>query len=213
MSLGPDPRAVHPVPAHQRIVFLRNVVTAPNVEIGEYTYYDDPDAALLFDTRNILHHYEFLGDRLVIGRFCAIATGVRFVMNGANHAMTGFSTYPFNIFGGGWESGFDPATISTGNKGDTTVGNDVWIGADALILPGVTIGDGAIIAASSVVSRDVAPYAIVAGNPAAERRRRFEPAIVERLLALRWWDWPIDRIGRNLAAIRGADIDALEKAA
>lgn len=212
MSLGPDPRAVHPVPAHQRIVFLRNVVTAPNVEIGEYTYYDDPDAALLFDTRNILHHYEFLDDRLVIGRFCAIATGARFVMNGANHAMTGFSTYPFNIFGGGWEDGFDVASISAGNKGDTTVGNDVWIGADALILPGVTIGDGAIIAASSVVSRDVAPYAIVAGNPAAERRRRFEPEIVARLLALRWWDWPIDRIGRNLAAIRGADIDALEKA-
>jgi virginiamycin A acetyltransferase len=213
MSLGPDPRAVHPVPAHQRIVFLRNVVTAPNVEIGEYTYYDDPDAALLFDTRNILHHYEFLGDKLVIGRFCAIATGARFVMNGANHAMTGFSTYPFNIFGGGWEDGFDFATIAAGNKGDTTVGNDVWIGADALILPGVTIGDGAIIAASSVVSRDVAPYAIVAGNPASERRRRFEPEIVTRLLALRWWDWPIDRIGRNLAAIRGADIDALEKAA
>ncbi len=212
MSLGPDPRAVHPVPAHQRIVFLRNVVTAPNVEIGEYTYYDDPDAALLFDTRNILHHYEFLGDKLVIGRFCAIATGARFVMNGANHAMTGFSTYPFNIFGGGWEDGFDFATITAGNKGDTTVGNDVWIGADALILPGVTIGDGAIIAASSVVSRDVAPYAIVAGNPASERRRRFEPEIVTRLLALRWWDWPIDRIGRNLAAIRGADIDALEKA-
>ncbi|KQQ78944.1 CatB-related O-acetyltransferase [Aureimonas sp. Leaf324] len=213
MSLGPDPRAVHPVPAHQRIVFLRNVVTAPDVEIGEYTYYDDPDAALLFDTRNILHHYEFLGDKLVIGRFCAIATGARFVMNGANHAMTGFSTYPFNIFGGGWEVGFDFTTIAAGNKGDTTVGNDVWIGADALILPGVTIGDGAIIAASSVVSRDVAPYSIVAGNPASERRRRFEPEIVTRLLALRWWDWPIDRIGRNLAAIRGADIDALEKAA
>lgn len=212
MSLGPDPRAVHPVPAHQRIVFLRNVVSAPNVEIGEYTYYDDPEAALLFGTRNILHHDEFLGDKLVIGRFCAIATGVRFVMNGANHAMTGFSTFPFNIFGEGWEDGFDFATITAGFKGDTRVGNDVWIGSDALILPGVAIGDGAIIAASSVVSRDVAPYTIVAGNPAAERRQRFEPAVIERLLAVRWWDWPAEMIARNLAAIRGADIDALEKA-
>lgn len=201
------------MPAHQRIVFLRNVVSAPNVEIGEYTYYDDPEAALLFGTRNILHHYEFLGDRLVIGRFCAIATGVRFVMNGANHAMTGFSTFPFNIFGEGWEDGFDFGTITAGFKGDTRVGNDVWIGSDALILPGVTIGDGAIVAASSVVARDVAPYSIVAGNPATERRRRFEPAVVEKLLAVRWWDWPAEKIGCNLAAIRGADIDALEKAA
>ncbi|RIY00718.1 antibiotic acetyltransferase [Aureimonas flava] len=213
MSLGPDPRAVHPVPAHQRIVFLRNVVSAPNVEIGEYTYYDDPEAALLFGTRNILHHYAFLGDRLVIGRFCAIATGARFVMNGANHAMSGFSTFPFNIFGEGWEEGFELGSITAGLKGDTMVGNDVWIGADALILPGVRIGDGAIVAASSVVSRDVAPYSIVAGNPAAERRLRFEPRVIERLLALRWWDWPAEKVGRNLAAIRGADIDALEKAA
>ncbi|WP_280514926.1 CatB-related O-acetyltransferase [Aureimonas sp. ME7] len=200
------------MPAHQRIVFLRNVVDDPKIEIGEYTYYDDPGGALLFASRNVLHHYDFLGDRLRIGRFCAIATGARFVMNGANHAMTGFSTFPFNIFGSGWEEGFEMETILSGLKGDTVVGNDVWIGSDALILPGVTIGDGAIVAANSVVSRDVAPYAVVAGNPASKRRRRFDDATIERLLAVGWWNWPVERISRNLAAIRGADIDALEQA-
>lgn len=212
MQTGPDPRTVHPVPAHPRIVFLKEVVTRPNVEIGDYTYYDDPEHALLFGERNILHHYEFLGDRLLIGRFCAIATGARFVMNGANHVMTGFSTYPFNIFAGGWEEGFDVATVQAGLRGDTAVGNDVWIGANAVILPGVRIGDGAVIAAESVVSRDVPPYAIVAGNPAREVRRRFAGDVVERLLAVAWWNWPADRISRHLAAIRGADIDALETA-
>lgn len=212
MPSGPDPRAVHPVPAHRRIVFLKNVVDDPRIEIGDYTYYDDPESAALFASRNVLHHYDFLGDRLRIGRFCAIATGARFVMNGANHAMTGFSTYPFNIFGEGWEEGFDFGTIQAGLRGDTVIGNDVWIGAEAVILPGVTIGDGAIVAAHGVVARDVAPYAIVAGNPAAERRRRFEPETVRRLLALAWWNWPVERITRNLAAIRGADIDALERA-
>ena len=212
MRQGPDKAAVHPVPQHQRIVFLKNAVTDPKIEIGDYTYYDDPENALLFASRNVLHHYDFLGDKLRIGRFCALATGVRFVMNGANHAMTGFSTFPFNIFGNGWEEKFDFGSIQAGLRGDTVVGNDVWIGSEAVILPGVTIGDGAVIAAHSVVSRDVRPYAIVAGNPAQERRRRFPDDTVERLLRIAWWNWPVERITRNLAAIRGADIDALEKA-
>ncbi|WP_430384010.1 CatB-related O-acetyltransferase [Aureimonas ureilytica] len=212
MLSGPDPLAIHPAPAHQRMVFLKNVVSDPKIEIGDYTYYDDPENALLFASRNVLHHYDFLGDKLRIGRFCAIATGARFIMNGANHAMTGFSTYPFNIFGNGWEEGFDIATITAGLRGDTVIGNDVWIGAEAVIMPGVTIGDGAIIGAFSVVTRDVAPYAIVAGNPAVERRRRFEPELVERLLRVSWWNWPVERITKHLAAIRGADIDALERA-
>ncbi|WP_427025623.1 CatB-related O-acetyltransferase [Aureimonas ureilytica] len=213
MSYGPDPQAIHPVPAHQRIVFLKALIHDPKIEIGDYTYYDDPENALLFAERNVLHHYDFLGDRLRIGRFCAIATGARFIMNGANHAMTGFSTFPFNIFGRGWDEGFDIGTITAGLRGDTVIGNDVWIGAEAVILPGVTIGDGAVIGAFSVVARDVAPYAIVAGNPAVERRRRFPPETIERLLRVAWWNWPIERITQNLAAIRGADIDALERAA
>ncbi|WP_062111309.1 CatB-related O-acetyltransferase [Aureimonas sp. AU40] len=212
MPLGPDPLAIHPVPAHQRIVFLKNLIDDPKIEIGDYTYYDDPENALLFASRNVLHHYDFLGDKLRIGRFCAIATGARFVMNGANHAMTGFSTFPFNIFGEGWEEGFDMGSITAGLRGDTVIGNDVWIGAEAVILPGVTIGDGAVIGAFSVVGRDVSPYAVVAGNPAVERRRRFSPEIVDRLLAVAWWNWPVERITKNLAAIRGADIDALERA-
>ncbi|WP_019998349.1 CatB-related O-acetyltransferase [Aureimonas ureilytica] len=212
MPFGPDPQAIHPVPAHQRIVFLKNLIRDPKIEIGDYTYYDDPENALLFAERNVLHHYDFLGGTLRIGRFCAIATGARFVMNGANHALSGFSTFPFNIFGEGWEEGFDIGTITAGLRGDTVIGNDVWIGAEAVILPGVTIGDGAVIGAFSVVARDVAPYAIVAGNPAVERRRRFAPETIERLLRVAWWNWPIERITRNLAAIRGADIDALERA-
>ncbi|KQT69816.1 MULTISPECIES: CatB-related O-acetyltransferase [unclassified Aureimonas] len=210
--MGPDPTLAHPVPAHRRIVFLKAVVDHPLIEIGDYTYYDDPEAPERFVERCVSHHYDFIGDRLIIGRFCALATGVRFVMNGANHAMTGFSTYPFNIFGGGWEAGFDLATVQAGWKGDTVVGDDVWIGEGATILPGVRIGSGAIVAMGSMVTGDVPPYAIVAGNPARLVRRRFDEATIERLLALGWWSWPADKISRNLGAIRGADLDKLEAA-
>lgn len=210
--IGPDPMAIHPVPAQPRIVFLKPLVTHPSIEVGEYTYYDDPVDALGFAANNVTHHYEFIGDRLVIGRFCAIAQGATFVMNGANHAMTGVSTYPFNIFGHGWEAGFDPASAIAGSKGDTRIGHDVWIGEGATILPGVSVGSGAVVASRAVVSRDVPPYALVAGNPARVRRMRFEPDIVARLLALAWWDWPAEKIGRNLGAVRAGDIETLEHA-
>jgi virginiamycin A acetyltransferase len=210
---GPDPTTLHPVPGHPRVCFLRNAVDRPNIEIGEFTYYDDPVEPERFADKCIRYHFDFLGDRLVIGRFCALGTGVQFVMNGANHAMTGFSTYPFNIFGAGWEKGFDMRTIEAGFRGDTIVGNDVWIGAEAMVLPGARIGDGAVVGARAVVGGTVPPYAVVVGNPARTVRRRFDGATVERLLAVAWWDWDAARITRHLDAIRGADIERLERAA
>jgi virginiamycin A acetyltransferase len=212
-KLGPHPELKHPIPMHKRVGFLKPLVTAENIEIGEFTYYDDPDGPDKFQEKCVLHHYPFIGDRLIIGKFCAIAEGARFIMNGANHAMSGFSTYPFNIFNNGWEEGFDPETWHRELRGDTVLGNDVWIGMEALILPGVEIGDGAIAAAKSVVTHDFPPYAIVAGNPAKVVKMRFDKRTVDRLLAIAWWDWPVDKITRNLNAIRGADIAALEAAA
>jgi len=210
---GPDPDTLHPLEHAPGVVFLKPLAAdRPNVEIGDFTYYDDPARAEDFFERNVLYHYDFIGDCLRIGAFCAIATGARFMMNGGAHAMGGFSTFPFNIFGHGWQEGFDPATWVAEQRGDTIVGPDVWIGRDATIMPGVTIGAGAIIATGALVTRDVAPYAIVAGNPAVEIRRRFDADIVDRLLGIAWWDWPVDRITRNLDAIRAADIDALANA-
>ncbi|RKH15432.1 antibiotic acetyltransferase [Corallococcus sp. CA053C] len=212
MTTGPHPLDPHPMPGQPRVGFLKAFVKQPNIEVGDYTYYDDPRGPEGFVERCVQHHYDFIGDRLVIGRFCAIATGTTFIMNGANHAMTGFSTYPFNIFGRGWEQGFDLATIRAGFRGDTVVGNDVWIGQEATIMPGVRIGDGAIVAAQSVVTANVAPYAIVGGNPAREIRRRFPEHVIAELLAIRWWDWDAEKLTRNLDAIRGADLDALKRA-
>jgi virginiamycin A acetyltransferase len=208
---GPRPEIKHPIPMHPRVGFLKPLINRPNIEIGDFTYYDDPDGPDAFAEKCVLHHYEFIGDRLVIGKFTAIAEGARFIMNGANHAMSGFSTYPFNIFGGGWEEGFDETTCERELRGDTVIGNDVWIGMEAVVMPGVTIGDGAIVAARSVVTHDVPPYAIVAGNAARVVKMRFDKQTVRRLLSVAWWDWPVDKITRNLDAIRGADIDRLER--
>jgi virginiamycin A acetyltransferase len=210
---GPDPLDPHPVPGQPRIGFLKAIVRQPNIEIGDFTYYDDPDGPEHFVSRCVRHHYDFIGDRLIVGKFCAIATGATFIMNGANHAMTGFSTFPFNIFGGGWERGFDFETIRAGLRGDTVVGNDVWIGQDATILPGTRIGDGAIVAAKAVVGGTVPAYAVVAGNPARVRRIRFPDPVVAALLSIRWWDWNAEKITRHLDAIRGADLSALKNAA
>ncbi|MDH4559626.1 Vat family streptogramin A O-acetyltransferase [Pseudomonas sp. BN411] len=208
---GPDPRNLHPMAGFPQVCYIRNVVNNPQIEIGEYTYYDDPDGAENFE-RNVLYLFPFIGDRLVIGRFCALARGVKFIMNGANHKMSGFSTYPFQIFGGGWEKHM-PAMEEFPYKGDTVIGNDVWIGYDALIMPGVRIGDGAIISSRSVVTRDVPPYTIVGGNPAEPLKQRFPDEQVQRLLAVAWWNWSVEKISRHMAAIMGADIDELERCA
>ena len=211
-AAGPDPDALHPLPEHPRVVHLAPLAAGrPRVEVGPYAYYDDPDAPEAFFERNVLHHFEHMGDRLVIGAFCAIATGARIVMNGANHDMAGLSTYPFDVFAG-WGAALDLPRYAAQSKGDTVIGPDVWIGAEAWILPGVTVGAGAIVAARSVVGRDVPPYAVVAGNPARVVRERLDAGTVERLLAVAWWDWAPERIAGALGAIRGADVAALEAA-
>jgi virginiamycin A acetyltransferase len=207
---GPSPDTRHPMPGFPQVGFLKNVVTRPNIEVGDYTYYDDPDGVENFE-KNVLYHFPFVGDRLVIGKFCAIARGVKFIMNGANHQMDGISTFPFFIFGNGWEAA-TPAPGELPCKGDTVVGNDVWIGYDALVMPGVTIGEGAIIAARSVVTADVPPYAVVGGNPARVVRSRFDEETVGRLRAIAWWDRPAAWISAHLALIRGGDVAALEAA-
>ncbi len=204
---GADPKDKHPMKGFPQICFIKNTVSNPNIIIGDYTYYDDLEDSENFE-RNVLYHYPFIGDRLIIGKFCALATGVKFIMNGANHAMAGFSTYPFFIFGNGWEIA-EPKLEDNPSKGDTVVGNDVWIGYDSLILPGVRIGDGAIVAARSVVTRDVPPYTIVGGNPAKLIRKRFSEEVIAALLAIAWWDRDIEWITRNLPAIVGGDIEVL----
>ena len=208
---GPDPDVLHPLPDHPRTTFIKNLPLPENVRVGAYTYYDDPSGPGAF-LDNILYHFPFLGDRLVIGRFCAIAAGTRFAMNGGNHRLTGPSTYPFQIFGGGWTGRF-PGEMDFPNRGDTVIGNDVWLGMGSTILPGVTIGDGAIVGALSVVTRPVPPYAIVAGNPARIVRQRLSEADAARMQAIAWWNWDAERITRHLAAISSGNVEVLEAVA
>jgi virginiamycin A acetyltransferase len=207
---GPDPRDPHPMRGFPQVCYIRNTVDNPQILIGEYTYYDDPDGAEHFE-RNVLYLFPFVGDRLVIGRYCAIARGTKFIMNGANHKLSGFSTYPFNIFSDDWAH-VTPLPEELPFKGDTVVGNDVWLGYESLVLPGVRIGHGAIVAARAVVASDVPPYAIVAGNPARVVKMRYDEASVARLLRIAWWDWDAARVTRHLAQIVGTDLDALERA-
>ncbi len=211
MTSGPDPSTRYPLELTEQLAFLAPLAEGrDNVQIGRFTYYDDPDGPEHFFDRNVRYHFDFVGDRLVIGPFCAIAARAQFIMNGANHAMTGLSTFPFAIFGHGWDDGFDVDDWGSGARGDTVIGADAWIGTEAMILPGVTVGAGAIVAARAVVTQDVPPYAIVAGNPARVLRIRFDEPTVARLLALAWWDWPVEKITRAIPAIRDADLAALE---
>lgn len=207
---GPDPTVVHPLDAQRRVVFLRPLVQSATIEVGEYTYYDSYDDPLAFERDAVL--YGFGPERLVIGRFCAVASHVRFLMPGANHADRGPSTYPFGIFGAGWASTMD-VVMSAPSRGDTIVGHDVWLGYSALVLPGVRIGHGAVVAAASVVARDVPPYAIVVGNPARVVRSRFSEEDVERLLRAAWWDWPIALVTEYARTIMTGTAAELERIA
>lgn len=206
---GPNPRASFPIEGNNRVQFINNVITRKNIIAGDYSYYDSANGESFEE--QVLYHYEVLGDRLIIGKFCSIAPGVTFVMNGANHRMDG-STYPFNLFGNGWEQ-YTPTLEQLPFKGDTIVGNDVWIGMDATILPGVTIGDGAIIAAKSVVTNDVAPYTIVGGNPAKEIKKRYPENEIKEWLEIKWWDLEVEVIHQHIAAIVNGDLEVLRKLA
>lgn len=202
----PDKNTVFPLAHHDRLCFLKNIIKNPNIIVGDYTYYDDFEDVHNFE-KNVKYHFDFVGDKLIIGKFSMIASDVIFFMNGANHLTDAISSYPFAIFGKDWANAMEGKEYPV--KGDTVVGNDVWIGYKATIMPGVTIGDGAIIAAHSVVIRDVAPYSIVGGNPAKEIKKRFSEEKIEKLLALKWWDWDIEKITRHAGDLTGKNIDAL----
>ena len=205
---GPNPNAIYPNEAIKSVVFIKNVITRPNILVGDYTYYDDVNGAERFED-HVTHHYPFLGDKLIIGKFCAIAKGIEFVMNGANHRMCSVTTYPFNIMGGGWEQ-FTPALEDLPLKGDTVVGNDVWIGKNAVIMPGSKIGDGAIIAAYSVVSGKIDPYTIAGGNPARKIKNRFDDELKNLLLQYKWWDLPLEKITAILPFLCSGDLMAVK---
>ncbi len=205
-NCGPSPLTIFPLLQHQRLCFLKPIIRNPQIIVGDYTYYDDFENPQNFE-KNVLYLFDFIGDKLIIGKFCSIASGTKFIMNGGNHNTDWLTTYPFPIFGCGWERSSDWP-----HKGDTVIGNDVWIGYSATIMPGVTIGDGAIISAQAVVTRDVPPYAIVGGNPAVIIRKRFDEKTIETLLTLRWWDWDVETITRYLKLICSHDITALTQA-
>lgn len=190
-----DPSTVFPLANYDKLCFLKNYINNPNIEVGDYTYYDDFETVSNFE-KNVKYHFDFIGDKLIIGKFCMIASGATFIMNGGNHLTEATSAYPFAIFGGAWQHAMDGKSYPT--KGNTIIGNDVWIGHDATIMPGVAIGDGAIIATKAVVTKDVAPYTIVGGNPAKPIKKRFSDDIISKLLELKWWDWDIEKITKHV---------------
>jgi virginiamycin A acetyltransferase len=198
----PDPNKINPVPTAQQIINVKPTITRPNIIVGDFTYFSDVD----FESR-VTHHYEFYDDKLIIGKFCQIAKGVEFVMNGANHKMNCISTYPFYIMG--WEEEA-PTLGELPMKGDTVVGNDVWIGQNVTILPGVHIGNGAIIGANSVVGSDTPPYSIAVGNPAKVIRKRFDDEMIELLEKWKWWDLPFEEIATLVPVLYDSDLERVK---
>ena len=206
-------KEIYPRTGDRQTIYLKPVITDPSITVGEYTMYNYNDFVhdpTDFQTNNVLYHYPVNGDRLTIGKFCSIACGAKFLFTSANHTMRSLSTYPFPLFFEAWGLEKSRVIDAWDNRGDIVVGNDVWIGYEAVILSGVTIGDGAIIGARAVVTRDVPSYTIVGGVPARPIRPRFDPETTAALLELRWWDWPQERIRRNLPAIQAGRLDLLQ---
>ena len=203
-------KSIYPRTGDTQTVYLKNVITRPNIEVGDYTMYNDfVNDPKKFAQNNVLYQYPINHDRLIIGKFCSIACGAKFLFNSANHTMASLSTYPFPLFFEEWELEKKNVTEAWNNKGDIIIGNDVWIGYEAVIMAGVHIGDGAIIAARAVVTKDVPPYTIVGGTPAKEIRKRFDQDVIEQLLILKWWDWPVDKIRSCLPYIRKGNMNEL----
>lgn len=201
---APNKDKIFPIDNYDRLCFLKNVVKNPNIIIGDYTYYDDFETVENFE-KNVKYHFDFIGDKLIIGKFCMIASHVTFIMNGGNHLTDAITSYPFAIFGNGWENAMNGKEYP--KRGDITIGNDVWIGYNATIMAGVTIGDGAIIATNSTVTKNVAPYTIVGGNQAREIKKRFSDEKIAKLLEIKWWNWDIDKITKNIHLLTGNNID------
>ena len=205
------PEKRYPRTGDRETVYLKQVITNPNIRVGDFTmYHDFIHDPRQFEQNAVRYHYPLNHDKLIIGKFCSIACGVQFLFNSANHTKKSLSTYPFPIFFEEWGTDAGAVANAWDNRGDIVVGNDVWIGYEAVILSGVTIGDGAIIGTRAVVTKDVPPYTIVGGVPAKPIRRRFDDAVIARLEALRWWDWDEERIQRSIPAIQAGDVDALE---
>ena len=205
-----NPEKIYPRTGDRETVYLKNVITNPNIQIGEYTMYNDfVHDPRQFEKNNVLYQYPINGDSLRIGKFCSIACGATFLFASANHTQASVSTYPFPIFFEEWDLDIGDVTSAWDHKGDIVIGNDVWIGYEAVVMAGVTIGDGAIIGARAVVTKDVPPYTIVGGVPARKIRRRFSDDVIARLLELKWWDWPAERIQRNIKNIQSGRLNLL----
>ena len=201
---------IYPRTGDQQTVYLNAVIKDPQIEVGDYTIYNDFIAdPLLFEKNNVLYHYPIHREKLIIGKFCSIACGTKFLFNCANHTLKSLSTYTFPLFYEEWELEKSNITTAWDNKGNIVIGNDVWIGYEAVIMAGVLIGDGAIIAARAVVTKDVPPYTIVGGTPAKEIRKRFDAEVIEQLLIQKWWDWSTDKIHQCLPYIAEGKLDEL----
>ena len=204
----PNKDTKFPLANYDRLCFLKNIVKNPNIIVGDYTYYDDFESVDNFE-KNVKYLFDFTGDKLIIGKFCMIASDATFIMNGANHLSDALTSYPFAIFGGDWSNAMEGKTYPV--KSDTVIGNDVWIGYGATIMPGVQVGDGAIIATKAVVTKNVEPYTIVGGNPAKIIRKRFTDDEINSLLEVKWWDWPIEKITKHVQLLTGNRVDELKE--
>lgn len=201
---------IYPRTGDKQTVYLNAVIKDTQIEVGDYTIYNDFVAdPLLFEKNNVLYHYPIHREKLIIGKFCSIACGTKFLFNCANHTLKSLSTYTFPLFYEEWELEKSNITTAWDNKGDIVIGNDVWIGYEAVIMAGVHIGDGAIIAARAVVTKDVPPYTIVGGTPAKEIRKRFDAEVIQQLLLLKWWNWSTDKIRQCLPSIMEGKINEL----